>query len=466
LKATTLPDHHPDASNTQDDPTIERKGWARAMFTYVRKMGEFSPNARYVLIASFLTGLALGAFRLLFNFYVLSIGEGYDEGFIGTLQTFSALSAIIIALPAAYITDRFSHKNLMIITAIGLGAGLLLIVMFPTRIMLILFRMLIGMAFAARMVVIAPFLMVNTGEDERQWVFSFNFGMMTTATFVGNTIGGSLPTWWGGLVGAEPTSTLAYQMAIGTLAFVALFSAVPILFIKWDKSVQQAKPEVPWKLIKRYGWMLLPFFIPQFIVGLGAGLMQPFMNIYFRNVYGQPDPVIGFVFALGGISMAIAQFIAPPLADAKGKIDAVILTQGISIPFLILLGLGALVVPMGWGGAGTWFILAAIAFNIRLGLMNMGNPIYQTFMLEQVPEDVQALTISLHSISFQFGWFVMPQVGGWLQVEMGVYGFVPIFFSVAILYALSIVATLWFFKRPNARNYTPSARAIAQAGGD
>jgi len=428
----------------------------RTFLKYLFKLGEFSPNARYVLMASFLTGLALGAFRLLFNFYVLSIGEGYDESFIGTLQTFAALSAILIALPAAYITDRFSHKSLMIWTAIGLGLGLFLIVLFPTHIMLIAFRMLIGMAFAARMVVIAPFLMVNTHEEERQWVFSFNLGMMTTATFVGNTIGGNLPTWLGTMVGTEPTSTLAYQLAIGALGIVAMLSSVPILFIKWDPSVQQAKPEVPWRLIHKYGKLLLPYFIPSLIVGLGAGLMQPFMNIYFRNVYGQPDPTIGFVFALGGISMAIAQFLGPPLADAHGKVNAIIITQTLSIPFLLMLGIGAWVVPAGIMDAEIWFILAAIAFNFRLGLMNMGNPIYQTFMLERVPEEVQALTISLHSISFQFGWFIMPQVGGWLQVEFGNYGFVPIFFMVAVFYTIAVALTIWFFKRPSSPVYAPA----------
>jgi hypothetical protein len=79
--------------------------------------------------------------------------------------------------------------------------------------------------------------------------------------------------------------------------------------------------------------------------------------------------------------------------------------------------------------------------------MNLSNPIYQTFVLEHVPESTQALTMSLSSLSFQFGWFVMPQLSGWLQVTYGGFGFVPIFFMVAFFYVLAIGLEWLFFSR-------------------
>ncbi len=412
---------------------------------YIAKLRSFSPNARRVLAASFMTGLAFGAFRLLFNFYVLSLG--YDEAFIGTLQTAEALAAIVVALPVAYLADRFSQKKLMIGASLVGTLALFGLVFFPMQAALVIFRMVVGTAQASREVIVAPFLMHNTSRDERQWVFSFNLGLMMTAMFVGNTIGGSLPSLYAGMLGVEPTSTLAYQWALGSLALIALLAVLPLAGVKIIADPNAGPAKLPWHLLRIHGLLLIPFFIPNLIIGLGAGLMQPFMNVYFRNVYGQPDPVIGLVFAFGGISMAVAQFAAPPLADARGKINAVILTQALSIPFLLLLGIGAYVVPSGIGSAGLWFLIAGIAYNFRLGLMNMGNPIYQTFMLERVPEEVQALTISLSSISFQFGWFVMPQISGALQVRYGEYGFVPIFFTVAAFYAAAIVTQVYFFKR-------------------
>jgi hypothetical protein len=54
-------------------------------------------------------------------------------------------------------------------------------------------------------------------------------------------------------------------------------------------------------------------------------------------------------------------------------------------------------------------------------------------------------TLSLNSISFQFGWFVMSQVSGWLQVRFGEFGFVPIFFSVATLYIVPLSSSGFSF---------------------
>lgn len=67
-------------------------------------------------------------------------------------------------------------------------------------------------------------------------------------------------------------------------------------------------------------------------------------------------------------------------------------------------------------------------------------------MLEGVPDKVSALAVSLSSISFQFGWFIMPQVSGWLQVHYEEFAFVPIFTTVAIFYAIAIVMEMIFFK--------------------
>lgn len=417
----------------------------QGLLAYRDKLAHFSHNARLILIVSFLTGLALGGWRLLYNFYALSLDSQYNEAFLGTLQTLQSLSAIVMALPVAYLAGRFAHKKLLILISLLISSSMLGTVFFPITIPLIIFRMLFGVGFAAQQVVVAPFLMANTDDDERQWVFSFNLGLAMTATFLGNSIGGSLPIIYSNIFSFSASDTLAYQWAIGTLALIALTAMLPLFFLKESRHPVTVR-ETPWHLIRAYGMTLLPFLLPNLIVGLGAGLMQPFMNLYFRTVYQQSDFVIGLVFAAGAFSMAVAQFIAPPMADKVGKINAVILTQALSIPFLLLLAIGAFIVPGNSSSLTLWFIIAVSAYNVRLALMNMGNPIYQTFMLEGVPDKVSALAVSLSSISFQFGWFIMPQVSGWLQVHYEELAFVPIFTTVAIFYAIAIVMEMIFFK--------------------
>jgi MFS family permease len=320
------------------------------------------------------------------------------------------------------------------------------LVAFPYRFFLILFYFINGIATSIRQVTVAPFLMNHTSPEERQYVFSFNFGMVTTAGFVGNLLGGLLPGLVGRVAAVEATSTLAYQLTLGSMTVVGLLSVAPLLLIREAPRDDSYRPPMPWTLISRYGWQLAQLILPQFLIGLGAGLMQPFMNLYYRNVFQRTDAAIGVLFGLGSLSMGLAQFVAPPMADRFGKIKTVSVTQGISVPFLLLLGVAAWVVPGGHGDINTWFILAAVAFLIRLGLMNLSGPIYQTFVLEQVKPEMQALAISLNSMVSLFGWAFSPYLSGYFQVTYGEFGFVPIFFTTAALYVLGI-GLLWAFFR-------------------
>jgi len=77
---------------------------------------------------------------------------------------------------------------------------------------------------------------------------------------------------------------------------------------------------------------------PLLITSLGAGLIMPFMNVFFRTVHHQSDSAIGAMFALGSLAMAVGLIIAPPLADRIGKIQLVVISQALSIPFLYFLG--------------------------------------------------------------------------------------------------------------------------------
>jgi MFS family permease len=169
--------------------------------------------------------------------------------------------------------------------------------------------------------------------------------------------------------------------------------------------------------------------LPMLVTSLGAGLIMPFMNVFFRNQYGQSDQVIGVLFAWGSLAMGLGLLIAPPLADRMGKIQLVVLSQGLSIPFLILLGFS----PVFW--------ISAAAYYIRVALMNMSAPVYQTFVMEQVEPSSRAMVASLVSMAWNFGWALSPTISGSLQVK---YGFGPSFLGTIILYTISVFL-YWYF---------------------
>src|SRR3989337_3871599 len=92
----------------------------KALSIYAERISAFHPDARLYLLSVVATGAALGVYRLLFNFYVLSLG--YNEALLGTLITTSSLTALIAALPMGYLADLLGRKNSLILSTALLGA--------------------------------------------------------------------------------------------------------------------------------------------------------------------------------------------------------------------------------------------------------------------------------------------------------------------------------------------------------
>ena len=128
--------------------------------------------------------------------------------------------------------------------------------------------------------------------------------------------------------------------------------------------------------------------------------------------------------------MAVGFLLAPVLADRFGKIQLVVLPQRRSIPFLVLLGFSP------------WYGAAALAYYARMALMNMSNPVYQTFVMEHVEPKARATAASLVAMAWSSGRAFSPTVSGYLQVE---YGFGPVFVLVIVLYVIGVWLYWKFF---------------------
>ncbi|NUQ86347.1 MAG: hypothetical protein HUU11_16705, partial [Anaerolineales bacterium] len=95
----------------------------RVPVEYSSRVRAFKPNARFYLLNVIVTGAAIGVFRLIFNFYVLSLG--FDEALLGNLITASSFVALLAALPMGYLADTIGRKASLVISAALLGASIL-----------------------------------------------------------------------------------------------------------------------------------------------------------------------------------------------------------------------------------------------------------------------------------------------------------------------------------------------------
>lgn len=408
----------------------------RILSTYADRLAAFHPNARIFLASAVFNGMALGIYRLLFNFYILS--QGYDEALLGVLVTTSSLTALLVALPMGYLSDRLGRKKSLILGGLLVGLVIAMIVLIPSVPVFIAANVLIGVGQSLSAVTSGPFLMENSDDKERTYLFSFSSGLTMAAAFVGNWIGGYLPTWMGALRGASPTSTAAYGASLLVMAAAAILSTLPLFLLRPQRNRQARSSFSTLPDIRRQSSLLTRLILPMLITSIGAGMFMPFMNVFFRQVHHQPDPVIGSLFAWGSLAMGIGLLIAPPLADRYGKIELIVFSQAISIPFLAVLGFSP------------WFAIGAGAYYIRLALMNMSGPVYQTFVMEKVEPQTRATVASLASMANSFGWAFSPTISGWIQVR---YGFGPAFAITILLYTLSTFL-YWKFFWPVSRSAT------------
>jgi MFS family permease len=410
---------------------VNTLGVEQNLVDYVGKIRRFQPNVRFYLTSVIFNGAVLGVYRLLFNFYILS--QGYAEGFLGTLVTVSSLVALCGVLPAGFVCDRLGRKSALLLSNALMTLSVLGAIVWRRPLGFVAMNGIFGLTQSLLAVTGSPFLMENSGEEERSYLFSFSLGVQMMAEFVGNWLGGRLPTWIGALNAVSPTSTAAYVWALLCAAAIAALALIPLVFLKRQRQDHHRRPLfAPLRYAREQPHLLGRLISPMLVTSLGAGLLMPFLNVFYRHSYHQPDATIGTLFAIGSLAMGIGLLMAPPLADRYGKIHLVVASQAISIPFLFVMGFSP------------WFWLSAAAFLIRMALMNMSGPIQQAFVMEHVDPAARATVASLISLGWSFGWVFSPQLSGWVQER---YGFGPVYLGTGMTYVTAVCLYYWFFIR-------------------
>ena len=417
-----------EGKDSQAEPEEHRS----VLGTYLDRVRAFTGNARLFLLSLLFFGVAGGISQLLFNFYVLSLG--YNETTIGNLVTARSITSLIAALPMGYLVDRIGGRKAFLLGYIAYGISMGVMLLFPSLTTFIAMNVLQGVAQSLSGVASGPFLMENSGAKERTYLFSLSSGLSMTANSIGGWLGGYLPGWMAGSIAVSAVSSQAYGRSLWVMAILSLASAVPVILMRSRRrSTSQLSTFAPISFVRKNPGLLGKLILPGLVISIGAGMVMPFMNVFFRNVHSQSDSAIGVIFAWGSLAMGIGLVAAPALAERFGKIQVVTATQALSIPFLALLGFAP------------WFGVSVAAYYIRLTLMNMSGPIFSTFTMEQVDPESRGMIASLSSMAGNFGWAFSPTISGLLQVRSG---FKWPFTITLISYVIAIsMYYAWFLRK-------------------
>ena len=184
------------------------------------------------------------------------------------------------------------------------------------------------------------------------------------------------------------------------------------------------------------------------LIGLGAGLIIPFMNLYFHDRFGLNEAEIGILFAVMQGFMVLGNLFGPAVSRRLGLVGGVVATQLASVPFMLALGLSG------------WLPVVIASFFLRSTLMNMNQPLTSHFAMEVVRERDHAVTNSLLALSWFVAWAISADIGG-AMIERS--GYTTPLLIAAGLYVLASVLYWYFFRGVEERRMPRSEVEIPEA---
>ncbi len=353
---------------------------------YISKMKQFSRNAQKYLAFNFFLSINMGIYGVIFNLYVLKLG--YHEDLLGLMLSIVYIGTGIAALPAAIMCDRIGRKNTLLISSVITAASLFMLYTVTSKEALLVASVMQGIGSALMTVSASPFLVESSTPDERMHLFSINSALSTVAMIFGSLAGGLAPGIMTSL-GVDATGPLSYRYTLFLSFAAVMITFIPLLYIKEKKRKSTTRIEriaVIGSTVKSVSVQKL--IVINAFVGIGAGMIVPFFNVYFHNILSATSSQIGFIFAVGEVVMIAGLVILPLMTERLGKIKTIAFTQLASIPFLIMLAF-----------TGNIFI-AAFAYTMRMTFMNMANPALSSFNMEIVDDRQRATVSSLTSMSW------------------------------------------------------------------
>lgn len=425
-------------------------------------------NIKLFFLANVLYQFGTGMFSVLYNLYIQSLG--YNDSMNGTVVSVQSLATALMFIPIGLIGDRTSRKRILVLGALLSGAGLIARSLFESEFSLMALAIYTGLFASFFQVLAIPFLAENTPKQARMRIFSIHASLVLASQVLGSMGGGFLADALQAL-GMNKVGSLKFALLIGGVATFAAF--FPLLFTSdkreplgqqpvhpdqeaipqqapsftKDKPLLQPAAAVPGKSAHREDYKIIgQFALAQLLIGLGSGLVVPYLNLYFTNRFSVSLSAVGILISLGQVMTIVSMLIGPTLVNRVGAVRAVVYFQVMSLPFLVLTGFTNIL------------IVASIGFLFRQALMNAANPIQSSILIDRVPDDKRGIANSVTQTAFMMGWATMGPLQSTLVTTYGSYwGYAITFCITGTLYVFSSFLYYRMFREPKRKKVPESA---------
>lgn len=432
-----------------------------------RVWGRYHRDARLILAISLASGMAIGLWWINFNLYLAALGM--STAAIGVIATLANLAGGIVAFPASAASDRVGRRVVLAGALLaGIGGLGLLVAAGDVLPLIVAAAMLWSAGQSAYGVVIPPLLTERSSRDHRNELFALQSAIGSGTSVLAAVIGGTVAVLVALAFRVDQQDLAVYRAILLLMALLLVAGLVGVRVLTDDRPASvlgtqlrrlgepAAFPRDPRHPRARLGITIRDrgrfarLVLPGFLISVGAGLVIPFLNLFVKAKFGLDLAEINAVFALTSLGTVLAILLQPRLARRFGQMASVIIVQGASIPFLVVLGFSP----------ALWTVVFAMA--VRGSLMNAGNPIFSAFAMETVHPTERATFSAASSVGWQIGWVVGGLGYAGLQAALGVATGFDVGFLITITLYTTATALYWaWFGRSNRRT-VPLAPAAAE----
>ena len=369
------------------------------------------------------TFLAVGFLQVIISAWLPTVGfTALQAGFLISVQ---GIVAILTAVPAGILSDVYGRRSLLISGAFVGTAAFLIIGLDLSFVPLVVASVLLGYAEGATVGTWNALLADMTDLSARNKVFSLSYVMITIASGVGLALPGAFPYLEGLL------SIGSYAIHRDALVLVAIASGVSpvtisLLLIGY---VETHNPSRRWGGLRNLRTLAKLGFVGG-AIGFGAGFIVPLIGTWFLYRFGVGDSYSGPLLALSDILIGLAAFASPRLAAKYGRMNAIMLTTGSSMVFMLAMAFLPNV------------FLAGAFYVVRSSLMNMSNPLLDSFSMSIFPPEQRGLVSGLTNTIFRLPNSVSTYIGGYL---LGIRLLELPFLIASGFYVVGLVGFFFFF---------------------
>ena len=304
---------------------------------------------------------------------------------------------------------------------------------------------LVGFALTTNLALILLVAVVE-GLGEACFAVSFSALLADKAGDEKRTLAFSLAAFLGWVAGAlggfAVSSVLLLQdisLSIGQ-AHTVLYMTIGLIGLSITPLIlrlrETFKPSVPLYtrkaiLPRKSARVLIRYSLCSVLVAIGAGLFVPLMANWFSHAYGVADSVSGPVLGFSSILTAVAVFVSPKLAGKFGLVRAIVLSQGLSTVFMLM-------VPTSPN-----FEIAATFYTVRVFLMNLSNPLSQSLIMGLVSPDERGMASGISASLWRLPNAASSTLGAyWIGI-----GMLALPFYVATVLYVSSITSFWILFR-------------------